>query len=272
MRKLICILLGMAVMLCLCACDPSMVLDQMASQPTQAPVQPRPTPTTTPVETTPATTIPTVPLHSELYIEGVSPELMTQYFGEVVLAMEYSDGTGDPTVVQKWLQPIYYTIIGTPTEEDLRVLEDLFTQLNQVEGFPGIYPADYATQANLTLNFLDEDAFYKQFSEVINNEEAYGAVHYWFYLSTNEIYEGRIGYRTDISQQSRNSVLVEEIINLLGITDTVQRTDSITYQYSNEATVLSPEDWVILKILYNPKIQSGMNEEDCKPILEELYY
>ena len=46
-----------------------------------------------------------VPLHSELYIEGLSVDDVVLYFKEVVLDAEFSDG-GDASLVQKWVVPI----------------------------------------------------------------------------------------------------------------------------------------------------------------------
>ena len=59
---------------------------------------------------------------------------------------------------------------------------------------------------------------------------------------------------------------------MLGISDTVLREDSIVYQYSDTNTVLSDVDLVILKLLYNPNIQCGMDISACKKVVEELYF
>lgn len=210
--------------------------------------------------------------HCELYLPGYTADQIRVYFEEVVLNMEYTDGTGDATVVQKWLEPIRYEVYGTPTEEDLRVLEDVFARLNEISGFPGIRPAEYPGQENMSIHFLEADAFRENFSYVIRGEEADGAAQFWYYTDTNELYAARIGYRTDLEQSVRSSVLVEEIINTLGISDTVLRPDSVVYQYSNENMALSDVDLVILKLLYNPAVQCGMDAEACGAVIRECYY
>ncbi len=212
------------------------------------------------------------PEHTELYIQGYTTEQILEYFEEVVLNMEYTDGTGDATVVQKWGVPICYRIFGNPTEEDMSVLNTLFSQLNEISGFPGIYAAADGEPENLAIRFLDQNAFSDTYSEVVNGEDAYGAAQFWYYTDTNEIYTANIGYRTDIDQETRTSVLLEEIVNVLGLSDTVLRTDSIVYQYSNDNTALSDIDWLILKLLYNCKIQFGMDIDNCREIIYELYY
>lgn len=229
-------------------------------------------PTHITTEPTQIVTQPSIPQHSDLFLPSCTTQQMVDYFSEVILDIEYNIGDGDYTLVQKWTEPIYYRIYGMPTEEDNAVLNSLFAQLNQIQGFPGIYAAEDSASENLSLNFLDYETFDQSFSEVINGEYAFGAVQFWYYTDTNEIYTARIGYRTDIDQASRNSVLKEEIINALGISDTVARENSIVYQYSNENTSLSDVDLVILKLLYDPKILCGMDHDSCAAVIEELYY
>lgn len=213
--------------------------------------------------------ITTTPSHSKLYLHDCSQQQMLDYFEEIVLHTEY--GTGNGSFVQKWKEPLRYHIYGSATEKDLEVLTDLFEQLNKIDGFPGIYAADGEPE-NLTISFLDYDDFNISFSDFLNGEDAYGATEFWYYDDTNEIYTARIGYRTDIDQDTRVSILNEEIINMLGVSDTVLREDSIVYQYSNDNTVLSDVDWVILKLLYDPQIKCGVKSDNCVDIIKKLYY
>lgn len=274
MKKILCICLVLAIIFTFSACGDVASNDTESTQSTETSVV-----TEAYVETTVPTTEPivettavTLPPHSELYLAEVSQEQMIDYFNEVVLDVEYSDGTGDVTLVQKWLAPIRYSIVGEPTQDDLAVMEALFERLNEISGFPGIYPSEGEEEGNLTISFLDASDFRKEFSGFLGGEEADGAVQFWYYTATNEIHTGRIGYRTDITQEIRNSVLMEELINLLGISDTVLRSDSIVYQYASEATELSEIDWVLLKLLYHPDILPGMDAQACRSILEELYH
>ena len=214
----------------------------------------------------------TKPQHTALYLPDCTTQQILEYFEEVVLHIEYTDGTGNASLVQKWAVPLYYEIYGAPTEEDLAVLADLFAQLNAVEGFPGIYAAEDDVSANLSLHFLDPESFNATFSSVVNGEDACGATQFWFYTDTNDIYTANVGYRTDLDQTTRNSILIEEIINTLGITDTELRPDSIVYQYSDDNLALSDIDWVILKLLYDPAIQCGMDFDSCAAVIETLYY
>jgi len=279
MEKKLCVLVSLTVALLFCSCgDPGRKADSTIPTEYEEPgtetlVYETMMPTVMDVtETTPMTTEPTMPLHSRLYLPAYTSQQILEYFEEVVLNVEYTDGTGNASLVQKWIAPVCYRVFGTPTEEDLLVLTALFTQLNEIEGFPGIYPAAEDQVEQLRISFLEPDIFRDSYSSVVGGEDALGATQFWYYTDTNEIHSARIGYRTDIDQSTRNSVLVEEIINTLGISDTVLREDSVVYQYSNENTALSDIDWVILKLLYNPDVRCGMDAESCAAILQELYY
>ena len=226
-------------------------------------------PTTAP---TVPTTAPTEPLHSSLYREGLDIEQVLTYFQEVCNQLEYTDGTSDPALTKKWLTPLVYRIHGEPTAEDLSVLADFCERLNAVPGFPGIREAQEDEAENLTLSCLDQESFRAQFSECVQGEDAWGACQFWYWTDTNELYDARIGYRTDIPQLERSSILLEEIVNSIGITDTLRRSDSIVYQDSNENLQPSVVDWLILKLLYHPDIQCGMDAQQCEQIIRELYY
>ena len=279
MKHIVCFVLTAVFVFGLIACGqttPSVTTAPGTSATTETATEPAPT-ETEPVETAPVPTetepAPTEPEHSELFLPEVSQEDMIAYFNEVVLDMEYSTGDGDPSLVQKWEQPIRYRIYGDPTEEDTAVLEQLFTGLNTINGFPGITPDDpEGPPEDLSIHFMNLDNFRLAFSDVIQGEYADGAVQFWYYSDTNVIYDGRIGYRTDIGQDIRNSVLLEEVVNSLGFNDTALRSDSIVYQYGSDVTALSDVDWLLLKLLYHPDIQCGMNADQCREVLERLYY
>lgn len=207
-------------------------------------------------------------LHCSFYSENYSVEDVITYFSEVVLDTEYSSGEGNYTLVQKWDGPIYYTMDGH-SEEDRLVLEELFEKLNQIDGFPGIYEADGFV--NLKIGFYNDKDFYREMGHIVSGS-ADGAVQYWYDTEMNYIYDGRIGYRKAMDDDVRVSVLKEEVINLLGITDTDIREDSITYQYSSTNNDLSEMDWIILKILYNSEIKTSMNALECSEIIRKIYY
>ena len=104
----------------------------------------------------------------------------------------------------------------------------------------------------------------------VRYEKADGAAQYWYLTKTNGIYKARIGYRNDMEKSVRRSVLLEEVVNALGFSDTVLRKDSILYQYGSEANNLSETDWLLIRLLYHPAVQSGMGAESCGTIIRQI--
>ena len=200
---------------------------------------------------------------ADLRVDNVSSVQMFTYFSEVVNNAEYSSGAYVHQLVQKWQEPITYRIYGDPTEKDMEILLAFFDELNSIYYFPGIYEVENEEEENLSIYFIDRNLFDITFGDVINNELADGAAEFWFYTDTSEIYKGRVGYVTETSQEIRNSVLIEEIVNVLGLSDTYIREDSIVYQYSSDVLEPSEVDWAIIKSLYHPLIEPGMTADEC---------
>ncbi len=216
-----------------------------------------------------STTTSTIAKHSELYIPGLDVEDVIIYFNEVCLDSEFSTGSGDPAVIQKWTDPIYYSIEGDYTEEDIATLEKFQGWLNAMDHFPGIH-REINGNANLKITFCSQS----EMKDLIGNNygDLDGYVSYW-YDEHNRIYDEIIYYRTDIDQHLRNSVIIEEIYNGLGpVQDTSLRSDSIAWQEFSQPQWMSPEDELILNLLYHPSIRLGMNAEECEQVIRQLYY
>lgn len=262
MKRYVSMIVPVLTVVCLCACmaQPTPAETQITTQPITAPA--------THPETEPSTE-PTKPEHSSLYIPGLPVEDVILYFNEVCLDAEYSTGTGDPSRVQKWEEPISYVVKGDCTPADMEVLEGFAQWLNGVEGFPGMYVAQEDQYVNLQIHFCAG-------AEIpsILGDDFYGAdggVTFWY--RQDRIYDATICYSTDVSQLVRNSVILEEIYNGLGpVQDTWLRPDSIAYAGYSEPQSLTAVDELILKLLYHPEIMPGMNAAQCEAVIRALYY
>lgn len=225
---------------------------------------------TEPAPTEPEVTEPaeTIPEHSALYLENVPVEDVILWFNEVTLDTEFSDG-GDATLVQKWGSPILYYVYGEPTDADLAVLESFGNWLNTLEGFPGFLPADFEMQANLHIHFTDAQGLLEKMGRDYGDVD--GAVTFWYDVN-NVIFDEIICIRTDLAQEVRNSVIMEEIYNGLGpVQDTALREDSLIWQGYSIPQELTAVDELILKLLYHPDIQCGMDARQCEEVIRMLY-
>lgn len=220
-------------------------------------------------ETTQPATTEAAPEHSSRYIPWLSVEDVICYFNEVCLDAEMVH-SGDPSLLQKWTVPILYTLEGPYTDEDHRVLTDFAQWLNTIEGFPGIFEASEAGQANLRIHFCGQEEMLQLMGDGFSGLD--GAVTFW-YNGYNEIYDATVCYRTDIDQHLRNSVILEEIYNGLGpIQDTQLRQESIIYSGFSMPQSLTGIDMLILELLYHPQMVCGMNAAECEAVIRELYY
>lgn len=276
MKKYCCGLVILALIFALWGCTGE--LEPMT--PETAPsivIAPEPVPieTTLPEPSVPETTRPepsvpetTRPEHSALYIPGVDVEDVLLWFNEVALDSEFSY-EGNPNLIQKWASPIVYCLEGNATEEDLQVLESFSAWLNMLEGFPGIRQAQPEEVPNLLIRFGDGDMITDFLgAEYVNVD---GGVRYWY--DNNVIYDAKIAYREDIPQYTRNSVILEEIYNGLGLVqDTALREDSLIWQGFSEPQNLTEVDELLLKLLYHPEMLCGMNAEECEAVIRSLYY
>jgi hypothetical protein len=206
--------------------------------------------------------------HSKLYIPGVSVEDVILYFNEVAFGAEIINA-GDPYKIQKWREPIYYFLDGDLTEEDAATLLKFNNWLNTIEGFPGIYETKDVTKTNLNIYFCDKEMMLAIMGKEFNGMD--GAVNYWY---TDDIIDrATICYRTEIDQYVRNSVIIEEIYNGLGlIQDTSLRKDSIIYSEFSMPQELTKIDELLLRLLYSKELKPGMGAKECEEVIRQLYY
>ena len=261
MKRSMALLTILLFLLSIVACAPQPV------SPTDPPATVPPTEEPTRAPTEAPTEAETAPSHSALYIPGLDVDDVILYFNEVCLDAEYHI-SGNAFVLQKWVDPIGYTIIGTPTDEDLTRLTDFTAWLNTIDGFPGIAPADDPDFANLRIHFCT----HQELLDLIDTPptDLDGAMNFWY--DENEIFDATICIRTDLGQYLRNSVILEEIYNVLGpAQDTSLRTDSIIYSKYSEPQELTDIDELILKLLYHPDLQCGMNADECEAVIRQLY-
>ncbi len=211
-------------------------------------------------------------IHSEFYDPRYTADEVFHYFEEVVLSAEYSEGKND-RLVQKWVLPIQYSIDGDYTDEDKKIIIDFIDELNSIDGFPKMYLAENNREPCFEMFFMDSDRLSEEMGTAVNNELSDGIAQFWFYLNSDVIFRAKIGYDNDMSDSVRTAVLLEEIVNAIGISnDTDEREDSIVYSGYTEVTELSDMDKLILRILYSDSIKCGMDADSCYEAIKSIYY
>lgn len=183
---------------------------------------------------------------------GYTADQIINYFCDVALGAEYGDA-GENVI--KWVEPFTYYIEGESTDADLAQINALIEAINRVPGFPGMSEAGRVESADLTIHFVDADGIIAATGNSYN-----GYVNIWW--SDYCIENGDIYYRTDITQELRNAVIVEELCQSLGLlTDTYDHPESIFYQYHTDTAWPTTLDWAVIQLLYRSEITPGMDEE-----------
>ena len=196
---------------------------------------------------------------------GYSTEKIIEYFKEIALGAEFGTSVAE---IHKWTDPIVVFVAGTPTAEDINVLQSVFSALNSTHGFPGIRESRWEGEANLTIYF-EAKAEYDQRKPSSLTGDTDGYASCWWADGT--ISSAQIGIRSDIRQQQRNSVIWEEIVQSMGLlNDSYIYPDSLFYQGYNEAQQPTTLDWLMLEILYHPSVRPGMNYDNCVAVIKTI--
>lgn len=225
---------------------------------TEAPTD-TPTPTLTPEPTDTPTPTPEGPKMLDAGAVGLKKADIVDYYCRVGLTSEFTNGNVID-YVRKWQQPIYYTVNGTPNEDDIALIERLVSALNQVDGFPGMYPADSeGDSANFIMMFLDYDEYKAASLAAVGTELTDGYSSIWF--MGGDITQAEIGVCNDLTRTNKNHVILEEIIQALGLqNDTYDYPESLFYQGYNEPQWPCELDWFLVRFLYHPEITPMMKE------------
>lgn len=236
--------------------------------PTAAPTS---APTDAPTVTaSPAATVTPTPLpggSEPLDLAGYTPDEIIAYFDEIVMDAEFRNDS-DSLMLRKWTTPICYRIEGNPTPEDLDIFNRLMQELNRIPGFPGISQSGPLT-ANLTIRFLPYEEYAKEAVEHIGDTNTDGYVTGW-YLA-DRYHRAEIGICTDTEQETRNTVILEETIQSLGLyNDSYSYKDSLFYQGFTTPQWPSAMDWLLVKLLYREELQPGMSLEEVNEVLTVL--
>lgn len=216
----------------------------------------KPTPTAPPVTAAP------------IDEKGYSAEEIISYFLETVMHSEYYEGD-EPELLRKWEIPILLYVEGDTTLEDMNLIILLINALNEIPGYPGIQLLDNAEEANLIVRFLPGDEYIEYALERIGDENTDGYATGWY--SDYSYFEGEVGICSDIDRETKNSVILEEIIQCMGIfNDSYTYPDSLFYQGFNTPQWPTDMDWLMVQLLYREELEPGMTEEEVTAVLRGL--
>lgn len=217
--------------------------------------------TTAPVATTwvaPSTTGTTAPIttSSTALAEAFSQEAL-DYFVEIAFGAEFGDAD---SVIRKWEDDIRIGVFGEPGEADLEGLATVIADLNFLIGTISIDIVD--TDHNVEIHLVPE----ARFAEIEPNYVPGNSGFFWLWWDAHGyIFDARILISTTgITQAERSHLIREELTQVLGLmNDSWSYPDSIFYQGWTDVQVFSDIDVMVIKMLYLPEVEVGMQYDEA---------
>lgn len=206
-----------------------------------------------------------------------SKEELISYFNEICLGFEYGNSS---KVTRKWKWPVKIFIVKDSTHsEQVKFIEETVMELNQLiekENFISITKDSLKANSHLFLcSHLEvqnlPDYYKKKFKNV--NENVFGNVNVTKY--EDFIINAAIFINTSKPLEFQKTNIKEEITQSLGFgNDTEIYDESVFYQYKYDQNLVTLEfsefDKKIIQLLYDDKMDVGLNRLETIPVLREL--
>ncbi len=193
---------------------------------------------------------------------GYTPEAV-DYFAEIALGFEYGDAS---RIVRRWSRDIEYQIRGFPTEEDLRVLQEVIDEINGLTVLHDIVPENGSP--DLGIFFVPVDRFSEIRSNVVPGNLGFFSV---AISAAEEIDQGVVLVGSDIDQSVRSHLIREEVTQVLGLgQDSFTYPESVFYQRWSVTEDYAPIDRELIEMLYRPEVEIGMDQTRVQRVLRTL--
>ncbi len=204
---------------------------------------------------------------------------LVESFVEVALKSNYS-ARRHP--VRKWTVPVSYFIVNNAGEEDLHrtMVSSHFGHLTEITGLP-IRPAGSQAEANFLVVLTSEDRMEAELPRYLGTGPArqseFSLRHTLCLASFATDRKGAIVRAVamipvDAARAGSQlaSCVVEELTHAMGMAnDSLKDFPSIFSRPSGHA-FLSGLDFLMLKMLYDPRVKVGMSEKAVLPILHAI--
>lgn len=193
-----------------------------------------------------------------------------QRLQKIALGLEF----GEPLKkLMLWEQDIFIRIKGSPTAEDLRVLQAVVNELNQLQQKikltlqSGSEPSE---QDNLEIIF----APYRRFQFLDPYYIAHNKGFFSVEQENDRLYSARILISTNkISQAERNHLIREELTQSLGLfNDTRDQPESIFEARWTQVQKYSGQDRRLIQLLYSGALFAGQPAEQIERAFCSHYF
>ena len=205
-------------------------------------------------------------------LEGLDPfeRQVVQYFKEISLGFEFG---GASEITRKWASDVFITVEGEMPDYLLSELSLIIEEINELatDGF-SVSLADKTTSSNFRI-FFGSGAAYGELNP--NASSAVSSNRGLFYVSWNanqNLVQGDMYVDVfAVAEVFQRHLLREELTQALGLAmDSSRYPNSIFQQSWTDVTEYAPIDRELIRLLYHPKMVSGLDEDSVTDVLVEI--
>jgi len=197
-------------------------------------------------------------------------ESVIEYFNEVALGFEFGSAS---EVTRKWKADMKIFVGGNKQQELMTELQTIIGEINTLasDGFSASVVTD-TLQSNFYIFLGSGGDYAKKFPAlstlVLSN---WGLFNVSFHGS-NEIYNGYMYVDTDRSNSTEEKHLLrEELTQSLGLAKDSNRYPDSIFQANWTTTIeYSDIDKDLVRLLYHPSMQTGLDRSKCAEVLREI--
>ena len=192
------------------------------------------------------------------------------YFKEISLGFEFGNAS---KVTRKWSSEMKVFIGGDSNSELLSELDKITTEMNEImtDGFKVTFVND-SLESNYYIYFGTGAMYAEMFpaeSNLVNSNFGLFSV---FWNGQNQLFSGRM--YVDISRANsieQKHLLREEFTQSMGLAkDSSLYPESIFQSVWTTTTAYAPIDLELIRLLYHPKMSTGLNETEVDEVLKEI--
>jgi hypothetical protein len=208
-----------------------------------------------------------------------SPGYLLQSFIEIAMHNEYSER---PAGIRKWAMPIHYYFVHRVGDQELHehLAEMHIEHLSNITGL-SIKPAATQKEANLLIIFSTEAELQKE----LLTEFGIRSLKQRISLFRRSVCLGNFAVAGDatirravviipVDRANAHAKLVdcivEEITQVLGLPNDSEKVFPSIFNDKSVNSLLSGLDYLMLKMLYDPRIKAGMNLQQAAPLLKTI--
>lgn len=196
---------------------------------------------------------------------------VVSYFNEIALGFEFGDAS---RITRKWGRPMRIFIGGEPTEAHLTELDRIIAEIHELvtDDFELTFVEDSA-QSNYYIfvgPYQEYQSMFPSSAEQVNNNV--GLATLWWGGDQN-LNRGRMYVDTVRPSDTRQlHLLREELTQSLGLgRDSKKYPDSIFQEEWSSVTEYAEIDRDLIRVLYHPKMRSGLTRIQVLPVLREIF-